>query len=190
MARQARGHSWSLDPYRAYLRLLAGMQLDPRLQGKLDPSDIVQQTLLHGHAHLGQFRGHSEAELAGWLRRILANNLARAVRQYGTSTRDVDRERSLQAALEESSHRLENWLAAPASSPSQVAERHEQLLRLAQALAQLPQEQKEAVELHHLRGLAVAETARLMQRSKPAVMGLLQRGLKKLRELLGDSASR
>jgi RNA polymerase sigma-70 factor (ECF subfamily) len=163
------------------------MQLDPRLKGKLDPSDVVQQTLLQAHANLSQFRGQSEAELAGWLRQILANNLARTLRQYGTEARDLERERSLQAALEESSQRLEGWLASTGASPIELAERHEQLLLLAQAMATLPDDQKEAVELHHLRGQSVAEVAEVMQRSKQSVMGLLQRGLKRLRELLGDS---
>ena len=68
----------SLERYRAYLHLLARLQLDPRLQSKLDASDVVQQTLVKAHNGRGQFRGQTDAELAGWLRRILANTLTDA----------------------------------------------------------------------------------------------------------------
>jgi RNA polymerase sigma-70 factor (ECF subfamily) len=182
MAQNAEPPGWALEEYRDYLRLLARLHLDPRLQGKLDPSDVVQQTLLKAYANLRQFRGTTRAELAGWLRRILVNNLAEALRKQGPGIR----ERSLEAALEESSSRLEGWLAAGGAAPGDRLERHEQLLRLAGALAQLPDDQRAAVELHHLKGCPVAEVARQLGRSKPAVMGLLFRGLRKLRALLGE----
>src|SRR6266404_3780688 len=117
MARKTQAGGWRLEQYREYLRLLARLQLDPRLQGKLDPSDVVQDTLLKAHEKIGQFRGQSEAELAGWLRKILANALAQAVRKFNAGMREVGRELSLEAALEASSARLEGWLAAEQSSP-------------------------------------------------------------------------
>src|SRR6266436_4747442 len=88
-----------LETYRDYLRLLARLQLDPRLQGKLDPSDVVQQTLVQALQGLHQFRGRREAEMAAWLRQILARHLANSGRDQGRARRDVGRERSLQAAL-------------------------------------------------------------------------------------------
>ena len=103
------------EGYRDYLHLLARLQLDPRLRGKLDPSDIVQQT-----------------------------------------------------------------------SPSARAVRDEELRRLAEALAGLPEDQRRAVELHHLHGLPVEEVARTLGRSESAAGGLLRRGLKRLRELMRE----
>jgi RNA polymerase sigma-70 factor (ECF subfamily) len=174
-----------VEGFRDYLHLLARLQLDPRLHGKVDPSDVVQQTLFKAHLHREQFRGHSVAEQAGWLRRILANTLIDAARKFG---REVDLERSLEQGLHFSSARLDAWLAAEQSSPSEVAQRQEEALHLARSLAQLPDDQRQAVELHHLRDASVSEVAQVMGKSEAAVAGLLRRGLKKLRELLQEES--
>ncbi|AMV26940.1 ECF RNA polymerase sigma factor SigR [Gemmata sp. SH-PL17] len=176
----------TLGRYRDYLLVLARLHLGARLRTKLDASDIVQQTILQAHTHQAQFRGATEAEWLGWLRVILANTLAGVVREFETAARDLSRERSLEAALEQSSARLECLLAADQSSPSGGAVRGEELLRLARALSRLPDDQRLVVELHYLKGLSVADVATHVGRTRPAVVGLLFRGLKKLRELLRE----
>jgi RNA polymerase sigma-70 factor, ECF subfamily len=175
-----------LEGYRDYLRLLARVQLSPRLQAKLDPSDIVQQTLLEAHKCRGQFRGQSEAEWLAWLRAILAHVLAAAARRFAAGARDLGRERSLEAEVDLSSERLEGLLAADQTSPSEGTVRGEDLLRLAHAMACLPPDQRQVVEMHHLKGMPLTEVAALLGRSRPAVAGLLFRGLNKLRQLLPD----
>jgi RNA polymerase sigma-70 factor (ECF subfamily) len=175
-----------LERYRDYLLLLARLQLDLRIQSKLDPSDIVQQTLLKAHEKRDQFRGKTEAERAAWLRAILARALVDASRKYGQGV--LGKERSLEASLEQSSHRLEQWLANSHSSVGQQVDRHEQLLRLADAMARLPDDQRVAVELRHLQGLSVAEIGQRMGRSTAAIGGLLQRGLRALRGMLDNSS--
>jgi RNA polymerase sigma-70 factor, ECF subfamily len=174
-----------LDEYRDYLLILARAHFAPGLRAKLDPSDAVQQTLLQAHERRDQFRGRTEAELAAWLRRILANVLAGSLRTFSTAARDVGSEQSL-AALDGSSARLEGWLAADHSSPSEQVARGEQLLRIAGALVRLPDDQRRAVELHHLRGCPVAEVAEVMGRSNRSVAGLLIRGMRRLRQLLDE----
>jgi RNA polymerase sigma-70 factor (ECF subfamily) len=169
--------------YREYLRVLARLQLDLRLQAKLDASDVVQQTLLKAQKNLDQFRGTSDGELAAWLRTILANTLTDAARKF---QREVTSERALVETLDESSARLEAWLAADGSAPSEQAARHEQVLRLADALAQLPDDQRIVIELRYLKETSVGDIAQLLDKTEPAVAGLLRRGLQKLRELLGE----
>jgi RNA polymerase sigma-70 factor (ECF subfamily) len=175
-----------LEGYRDYLRLVARLRLGPRLQAKLDASDIAQQAILQAHRSRAQFRGGTEAEWLGWLRAILANTLAAAARRFGALSRGPGRERSLEAELEGSSSRLECLLAADQSSPSDRAALGEELLRLARALTVLPEDQRRVVELHHLKGLPIAEVALEVGRTRAAVVGLLYRGLRRLRELLQE----
>jgi len=174
------------EDYRAYLTSVARLRLDPRLQSKVDPADVVQQTLLEAVRAQDQFRGHSAAEQKAWLRQILARNLANAVRDLWRGKRDPSRERSLEAALEESSSRLDSWLAAEQSSPSERAERNEQALRLAQALGALPDLQREALVLRHCQGWSVSQIGEHLGRSRAAVASLLRRGLAQLREVLHE----
>src|SRR5579883_2241680 len=123
MSDAAEASGRSLEQYREYLRLLARLHLAPELRSKVDPSDIVQQVLVKAHQHSGQFRGRSEGEWAAWLRRILANTLHDAVRKY---RREVSLECAAPDGVDESSARLEAWLEAGQSSPSQRAMRQEQ----------------------------------------------------------------
>jgi RNA polymerase sigma-70 factor (ECF subfamily) len=182
---QAESSGEVLGRFREYLLLLARLQLGDRLQGKLDASDVVQQTLLEAHRQMAQFRGQNVAQMAAWLRQMLACNLADAIRALGRAKRDVARQRSLEAALDASSARLASWLAAEQSTPSQQAQRHEDVLRLAEALATLPEAQREALVLRHCQGLSLAGIGQHLGRSPAAVAGLLKRGLRELRVQLG-----
>jgi RNA polymerase sigma-70 factor (ECF subfamily) len=189
MARDGDVSDPHLEAFRNYLELLARAGLGPRLRGKLDPADLVQQTLLRAVAAQDRFRGN-DSDRAPWLRAILARVTIDAVRKFGRPG-GGERERSLEAALEQSSARLEAFLAADQTSPSGRAERNERLLRLADALARLPEDQRRAVELRHLQALPLAEIAARMGRSVDAVVGLIHRGLRALRrdleELRGET---
>jgi RNA polymerase sigma-70 factor, ECF subfamily len=174
----------AFERWRAYLLLLARSQLNAGGPGKIEASDIVQDALLEAVRQRGQFRGTTDAEAAAWLRRLLTGKMVDALRHASADKRDARRELSLDAEIEQSSLRLERFLAADQSSPSQGAQRHEQLAKLAQALTMLPPHQREAVELRHCLGMSLDAIAERMGKSPTAVAGLLKRGLQQLREQL------
>jgi len=179
-----------LEPYRQYLKLLARMQIGPKLQGKADESDLVQDTFLEAHCGFVQFRGESEAELVEWLRSILATRLATLFRRYlGTRQRDVRLEQRIDEELGHSTVVLGTnilvRLASPESSPSQRASRHEEAVRLADALANLPVDYREVIVLRNLEGLPFKEVARRMEKTEDSVEKLWLRGLARLRQQLG-----
>ena len=182
--------NFSPDQYRGELLLLARCQWNTVLQGWGDPSDIVQQTLLEAHEQLESFHGDSAALFVGWLRKILANNMADVIRGRRRGIRDYRLERSIEAIFEESSNRFGFQFAGDDASPSSHASKAEQLRLLADALEELPADQREAVALHHLRGLTLDATAECMGRSRPSVAGLLRRGLKQLGSLLAERGIR
>jgi RNA polymerase sigma-70 factor (ECF subfamily) len=176
-----------LEQYRRYLKLLARLGIDRRLQGKLDPSDLVQETFMEAHRDFPQFQGTTEAELLAWLRQILVSNLANQARRYlGTKGRDVRLERELAVDVDVSSRLLERGLVAAGSSPSQQAAHREQAVILAEVLGQLPDEQREVIILRHLEGLTFPEVAARMDKSTDSVKKTWARALARLRGLLGE----
>ena len=175
------------ERFRSYLDVLARLQLQGRLRGKLDPSDIVQQSMLRAHQAWNEFRGSEAAELAAWLRRILARTIADAARDLHREKRDVNRERSLEAELGESSARLASVLAANEPTPSRKAAKNEEILRVAEALALLPDPQRDAVLLKHCKGMSLVEVGKQLGRTPAAVASLLRRGLAQLRERLAET---
>lgn len=174
-----------LETYREYLRLLARLQLAPKLRSLVDPSDLAQQTLLTAHAKLDQFRGCTDAEMAGWLRTILASQIAMSFRKFGRH--GGDRTRSLEEDLHRSSARLRIFLVGDEPPPDARAIRTESIAGLAVALSSLPDDQRSALELRHLLGLPVVEVARRLDRSVAAVTGLLHRGTKTLRKTMEEA---
>lgn len=174
------------DRFRDYLRVIAKINLDSRLRSKLDASDIVQQTLLQAHQGLDEFRGTSDAEMAAWLRKILARTLTHAIRDFRREKRDISREIGLVQAADRSSLHLEQILHSDLTSPSLNAIRNEQWEDLVAAVNQLPESQKETVALYYLEGCGVTEICRRLEKTPVAVAGLLKRGLRRLRDSLGS----
>jgi RNA polymerase sigma-70 factor (ECF subfamily) len=177
-----------LENHRAYLALLARARLGGVLRGRIDASELVQQALLVAHREADQFRGSGSGELAAWLGRILDRQLLNLLRDHQRDCRDVRRDVSLEQTIAESDARLAACLAAAQSTPSKQAMRHEQLLLLGDALAQLPETQRQAVELRYLLDCSLKEIAEHMQRTPAAVASLLHRGLENLQRLMQEES--
>jgi RNA polymerase sigma-70 factor (ECF subfamily) len=174
-----------LESYSGYLTLLARVQIGRRLQGKVDPADVVQETFLEAHRQIGNFRGTGERELVAWLRKILAGQLALTMRRFlGTKGRDVNLERELGAGLDQSSQALDGGLVAPGSTPSQHVARREQAVILADALDRLPPDYREVIILRHLETLPFNDVAARMGRSEDSVQKLWVRALASLRRTM------
>ena len=175
-----------LDSYREWLKLLTRVEIDRRLQAKLDDSDIVQETFCMAIRDRASFRGSSPRQLAGWLRGILSHVLANEVRRYLRSRkrradREVALEEDIRRGLGRSSLALGQALAASGTSPSARVAREEDGLRLAGALARLPEAHREVVRLRGLQDLPHEEIARRMGKSVAAVKMLWIRSLARLK---------
>lgn len=174
-----------LEAYRSYLRLLAQLQIDRRLQGKANASDLVQETSLQAHRLFRQFKGTSEGEFLQWLRRILSSRISKLLRRYfGTKARDVRLERTLNEELDRSSQVARAFLMSE-TSPSEQAVRREQAVLMADALDRLPADYREVIILRHLKELTFPDLARQMGRSEGSAKQLWVRALGNLRQLVG-----
>jgi RNA polymerase sigma-70 factor (ECF subfamily) len=177
-----------LESYRPYLMLLGRMEIGRRLQGKLDPADLVQESFLEAQRDFAQFHGTTEKELIAWLRQILVRNLRNLLRHYlGTKRRDVRLERELAAEVDGSSQMLGQIPISPISSPSQQAARREQEVLLANALEQLPEHYRDVIVLRNLQSLSFPDIAQQLGRTVDSVEKLWARALLRLRRLMEES---
>jgi RNA polymerase sigma-70 factor (ECF subfamily) len=168
---------------RNYVAVAARAEVASWLKAKVDASDLVQQTLLEAHRGLANFRGETEAEWLGWLRRILENNAADYVRQYhGVEKRRVGREVSLQR--DDDSERGDFELSDEGETPSQLLMQKELQLQVADALIGLPEDYQEVIILRSMQRLPFDEVADRMGRSRPATQMLWLRAIKKLQEAM------
>lgn len=180
-----------LDLYRGYLGLLARMEVGPKLQRKVDPSDLVQETLLDAHRQFPRFEGTTEAQFLAWLRRILAGKAANTVRHYlGTQGRNIQQE--LEGQLSESFDRMSGHLSqlavATSGSPSQHVLKREQSVMIADALQELSDDYRQVIVLRHWDELTFPEIAERMNRTVDSVEKLWLRAVSKLRQTVGRGA--
>jgi RNA polymerase sigma-70 factor (ECF subfamily) len=176
----------ALEEYRAYLETLTFIQIDPRLRCKFGLSDVVQNTLLDAFRDLGRIQDLDADGRKRRLRRMLVNNLRDEIDKWKTRGRDYRLEQPLEAAADESSCRLQSWLAAEDGSPGEGLARHEEALRLLEALSKLDPRQREALILQKYHGWTLAQIAEHLGCTTGAVAGLHARGVKELRKHLPD----
>ena len=168
-----------LDEFRPYLNLLARRAMDGRLAGRIDDSDVVQQTYLSAVRRFADFTGSGTTALAAWLQKIHERNLIDTARRHIESQR--------RSITSEATHvEIEPIAEAELTSPSQRLMRGEDAVRLARAISQLPDDQAEAVRLRHLDGWSINDIAERMCRTRRAVIALLHRGITNLRAVLSD----
>jgi RNA polymerase sigma-70 factor (ECF subfamily) len=172
-----------LESYRNYLRLLARTGIDASLRGKADPSDLVQETLLKASQNIASFRGQTEAELAGWLRQILSQNLVDLVRRHG-GLRGALREQSLNDLLDRSSIALEAVVARQSGSLAAFPFGRDPGVLLAEAMSELPPDYREVITLRNLEHLDWQQVGARLGRTPDAARMLWVRALKRLRPLI------
>jgi len=182
-----------LQFYFNYLTVLASTQLDNRLRRRLNPSDLVQETLLAAHRDFAAFRGQTPQELVGWLRQILINVLHGAIaRHVKAGKRDIRREVSIDqvgAGVNLSAANLASLLASPVSSPSGNAQAQERAADLADHLAMLRADYREVIVLRNLQGLTFDEIAARMDRSAGAVRMLWLRAIDRFKATYSPSTN-
>jgi len=177
------------ERYRKYLRVLVEIQTSGRLKHKLDLSGVVQQTMFEAYLAVVEGTPADLTDPLPWLRRLLANNLTDEIRRLQSGKREVRREVSLEQQLEQSSLRIEGFLADDRSSPMDKLIQQERVLRLTAALCGLAESQREAIILQHWHGYSLQQIADHMGRTPMAVAGLLKRGLRTLRDDFLDTQS-
>ena len=163
---------------RSYLLIFADQRLDERLKGKLDASDIVQESLLEAHRDFNTFRGQSEGELKSWIGRLVVHNLSDAGRRFRQSQqRSLAKEVAWDAQLDMSAARDQ-------TSASSLVRRRETDEELRRAVAQLPERSQQVLELRHRMGLSHAEVAQELGMTESAARKLWSRIVEELQERL------
>jgi RNA polymerase sigma-70 factor (ECF subfamily) len=180
--------SWGalLTRHRERLRRLVAFRMDQRLQGRIDPSDVIQEVCLEAAAALAEYLRRPAMPFFLWLRGITGNKLLELHRHHlGTQMRDARREVSLRGASPEAtSAALAARLLGQATRPSEAAIRAEAKARLQEALNGMDPLDREVLALRHFEQLSPAETAQVLGITKKAAGMRYLRALKRLKEIL------
>jgi RNA polymerase sigma-70 factor (ECF subfamily) len=170
--------------YRSELRRLIAMRLDPRIQARVDPSDVVQETQLEAFCRLPDFLERRPMPFHLWLRKTAYERLLVARRQHvQAARRAVGREVPLP---ERSSLLLAQQLLASGSTPSQRLDRREMARRVRQALAQLPESDREILLMRAYEGLSNQEVGFLLDIDPDAASKRHGRALLRLHKILSQ----
>lgn len=174
------------DRYRPYLHLIAQASLGSILRQKVDASDVVQHALMEAYEKQDDFCGDDEATRMAWIKRILKNKIIDFARHWQRAGRNAWRDIPMEKMVGDSIVRVDDWLVASQTSPSQHAVRQEELLKLPAALDQLPADLREAIVMHHLQGMKLREIAERIGCNETTVGRRLMRGLKQLKQVMQD----
>src|SRR6516162_4427124 len=176
-----------LEQHRDRLRRMLGLRLDPRLQGRVDASDVLQETYLEASARLPEYLRNPTMPFFLWLRFLAGQKLVTLHRHHlGTQMRDAGREVSLYRGRlpETSSAALAAQLLGHDARPSEAAARAELKIRLQEALNGMDPLDREVLALRHFEQLSWAETAQTMEITEGAASKRYVRALKRLKTIL------
>ena len=183
-AGNARSVDLLLDRHRRRLRQMVSVRMDPRLRSRLDPSDVVQDTLAEAHRQLPDFIRKRPLPFYPWLRQLAWNRLVDLHRRHvRSSRRAVGRDVSIDAP---SAGRLLERLANSDSFGSRQVIREELRRRVQDALAKLSPTDREIIVLRHFEQLSVADVAAVLEVPEGTVKSRHFRALERLQRLLGD----
>ena len=176
-----------LAAHRPRLVNMIRLRMDRRLQGRIDPSDVIQDAYLEATNRVQEFLEKRPApSFFLWLRFLVSERLITLHRHHqGTEKRDVNREISLFAPhCEASSDLLAASLVAGLTGPSEAAVRAETKIRLQQALDSMEPLDRESIALRHFEQLTRSESAQALGIQKAAASKRYLRAMKRLRNIL------
>src|SRR5438270_13212637 len=176
-----------LERYRPRLRRMIKLRLDRRLQGRVDPSDVIQEAYLEVSRKLVEYLGGPSMPFFLWLRLVSGQKLALVHRQHlGVQARDAGRDVSLHrgALPEATSAALAAQLIGKQTSPSQAAARAELRIQLQEALNSMEELDREVLALRHFEHLSNVETSRVLGISETAACNRYVRALERLKKIL------
>jgi RNA polymerase sigma-70 factor (ECF subfamily) len=176
-----------LTRHRERLRCMIALRLDRRLQGRLDPSDVLQEAFLTASLQLPAYAASPAIPFYLWLRLVTGQKLVQLHRHHlGTKGRDAGREVSLNTAPlpEASSAALAAQLMGREPRPSEAARRAERARRLEEGLGRLEALDREVLALRHFEQLSNAEAAAVLGLNESAASKRYVRALRKLKDIL------
>ncbi len=176
-----------LARHRGRLHSMISLRLDPRLQGRIDPSDVLQEAFLAASLQLKDYASSRSMPFFLWLRLVAGQKLIALHRHHlGKQIRDAGREVALyQGSLPEaSSTALAARLLGREAAPSEAAMRAELVLRLETALNRMDPLDREVLVLRHFEQLSNGEAAQVLGIQQSAASKRYIRALRRLREIL------
>ncbi len=174
------------DGLRPYLRAVARSVLAGRLEGKVDVTDVVQQSLLAAIERFDQFRGDSPGEWQQWLVTIVRNEARNLLRFWHQDRRNVAAEKAVAGSVVETGRPGGDKPRLPAHepTPSRQAATRQEAMQLLEAIDRLPLEYREVLQLRHFEGLSHRDIAARLDKTEAAIRQLWVRALKQLRSAM------
>lgn len=181
--------SWAklVKRYRSRLRRMVSFRLDSRLQGRVDPSDVVQEVCLEAWEHLGSYAKQADTPFFLWLRAVAGHKLGDLHRYHlGARMRDARREVSLYhgSLPGATSAALAAQLLGHQTRPSEAAMRAERKVQLQTALNAMDPIDREVLALRHFEQLNVSEAALVLGIKEKAAGMRYVRALRRLKQIL------